>query len=231
MVNSESSWPFTKLRPFNRSDLIDIPENWKIKGPDFIGIGYPKAGTSWWYNLLLKHPQIENNRLKRKELRYFIHFGYKGLTDYESQVYKEAFASPENSICGEFTPIYIFHPFCVNYIAQIVPNCKLIVLLRNPVKSFVSFLNEAGYRISNYNFNQDQKNVFTKFNTIPRGIRANLFANDLMILFTLFKKEQILILQYEKCKKHPEEELARTFEFLGVDKLFSPKQIKYLKNG
>ena len=40
----------------------------KKEGPDFICIGLPKAGTTWIYSMLCKHPQVN---LPDKEIRYF----------------------------------------------------------------------------------------------------------------------------------------------------------------
>ena len=41
--------------------------------PDFIGLGTPKAGTSWWYQLLVEHPKIKDNDFRVKETCYFCH--------------------------------------------------------------------------------------------------------------------------------------------------------------
>jgi len=42
----------------------------------------------------------------------------------------------------------------------------------------------------------------------------------------LFGAAKVLVLQYEKCVRNPEEELARTFAFLGVDDAFQPPMIR-----
>jgi hypothetical protein len=39
-----------------------------------------------------------------------------------------------------------------------------------------------------------------------------------------FDRSQILILQYEKCKANPYEEIARTYRFLGVDDQYQPQR-------
>lgn len=218
-------FPGTKLKPFSVSDLKPVPPDWKIGGPDFLGIGILKAGTSWWYSLLLDHPQIVNNRLDQKELKYFIHFGYKGLKEIDIKTYQQAFAAPPGKICGEWSPIYLSHPLCIKYIAEAAPKAKILVILRNPVDRVISFLNEAAYGTSSYRFTSEQQYVFKCFNTYPRAMISGLYSIGLKRLLRFFGREQILIQQYEMCRKDPLKEITRTYRFLGVDEKFKPQNI------
>ncbi|HEX7442670.1 MAG TPA: hypothetical protein VF320_02220, partial [Acidimicrobiales bacterium] len=43
--------------------------------PDFVGIGAQKAGTSWWYELIVDHPQVFARPDIHKERHFFSHFG------------------------------------------------------------------------------------------------------------------------------------------------------------
>jgi hypothetical protein len=56
-------FPLTKRKPFSLDELKPLPEGWRVGEPDFVGVAAVKAGTSWWYSLLLDHPQIVENRL------------------------------------------------------------------------------------------------------------------------------------------------------------------------
>lgn len=225
-----SRFPKTKIKPFTLSDLKSVPDSWIVGGANFIGIGTVKAGTTWWYSLLLEHPQIVNNRLNLKELRYFVHFDYKGLNAKSISIYNQAFAAPQGSICGEWSPIYLHHPFCIDYIHAAAPKAKILVIIRNPIDRIVSFLNEAAYGISNFNFNRKQKYVQNYFNIYPSAILSGFYAKDFKRLLHYFDREQILVLQYEKCKKDPECEIAQTYRFLGVDDQFQPKDLKNVVN-
>ena len=55
-------------RPFTLDDLKKVQQGWHIGPPDFVGVASGSAGSSWWYSLLLQHPQIVPNRLNMKEL-------------------------------------------------------------------------------------------------------------------------------------------------------------------
>ena len=219
-------FPLTQLKSFTLNELNPIPNGWHTGGPDFIGIGTNKAGTTWWYSLLLEHPQIVNNRLNKKELRYFVHFGYKGLNEYDIETYNQAFVAPNGSICGEWSPIYLSHPLCIKHIAEVAPNARILIILRNPVDRLISFLNGSSYWISRYHFNPEQQYVFNSFYVYPRAMKSSLYADDLRQLLRYFDREHILIHQYEKCKIDPLHEIAHTYRFLGVDEGFQPQSIK-----
>ena len=116
-------------RAFKKKDLKPIPEDWTIKGPHYVGIASPKAGTSWWNRMILEHPNVKLSRVDRKELCFFCHFGYRGIDAEAIKTYKSAFAVPEGCICGEWTPVYLNFPMAVDYLAEAVPDIKLLAIV------------------------------------------------------------------------------------------------------
>lgn len=221
--NGNAPFPPTKLGLFATPDLRPVPEGWRIGGPDFVGIGAVKSGTSWWYALLVEHPQIVANRLKKKELRYFVHFGHRGLDASDISTYCRAFAAPRGAVCGEWSPIYLTYPMCTGYLAEAAPTAKILVILRNPVDCTLSALNEAAHNTSRFDFNGEREYVYNVFALYPRAVHFSTYAYGLGQLLRHFDRNQILVLQYEKCKADPWEEIARTYRFLGVDDRFLPR--------
>ena len=102
--------------------------------PGFLGLGVQKGGTTTLDALLRQHPGLALPR--SKELQYFsLHYGL-GDAWYAGQF---AAARPEQRI-GEITPYYIFHPLAAERIHTLVPDVRLIVLLRDPVERALSQL-------------------------------------------------------------------------------------------
>ena len=100
--------------------------------PEFLGIGTQKGGTTTLQRLLEQHPQVYLPPCK--ELHYFsLHYG-EGEAWYRQQFAK---AAPEQR-CGEITPYYLFHPIAPQRIKALLPEAKLIVLLRDPVERALS---------------------------------------------------------------------------------------------
>jgi hypothetical protein len=52
---------------------------------------------------------------------------------------------------------------------------------------------------------------------VVEAVARGHYATQLGRLLCHFPREQILVLQYERCVAHPAEELARTYAFLGID--------------
>lgn len=213
-------------KPFGLNELSKIPDNWEIKGPDFIGIGCGKSGTSWWYQLLIEHPQVVSNRLNSKELSYFYHFGINGINKNQKEIYKKAFASPSNCICGEWSPGYLYYPLSIKYIAETCPNTKLIVLLRNPIDRTISALNQlCNQRLKHMNLTKDKEYLIKTFSFLPEAFYYSFVYQSLTNLLLYFSRKQLLIIQYEKCIINPKNEIAKTFSFLDVSKDFIPKSL------
>lgn len=100
--------------------------------PEFLCIGAQKAGTTTLHHLLEQHPQV--HLPQPKELHYFsLHFSC-GPQWYAAQFHG---ASSEQH-CGEITPYYLFHPQAPQRIQALLPNVRLIVLLRDPVERCLS---------------------------------------------------------------------------------------------
>ncbi len=100
--------------------------------PDFLGIGVQKGGTTTLHRLLAEHPGVVLSR--QKELHYFtLHFS-RGVHWYASHFD----AATAGQRCGEITPYYLFHPEAAERIHSLVPQARLLVLLRDPVERTLS---------------------------------------------------------------------------------------------
>lgn len=100
--------------------------------PQFLGLGVQKGGTTTLQRLLEQHPQAWLP--PTKELHFFsLHYA-RG-----AQWYSDCFVDVNvNQRCGEITPYYIFHPQAPQRIAELLPDARLIVLLRDPVERCLS---------------------------------------------------------------------------------------------
>lgn len=100
--------------------------------PQFLGLGVQKGGTTTLQRLLELHPQAWLP--PSKELHFFsLHYA-RG-----AQWYSDCFIDAKaKQRCGEITPYYIFHPHAPQRIAKLLPDARLIVLLRDPVKRCLS---------------------------------------------------------------------------------------------
>jgi hypothetical protein len=202
-----------------------------VSGPAFVGVGTPKSGTSWWYDLILAHPSVVQNRLDDKQLLYLIHLGYREPSEEEIETYREAFAAPEGKLCGEWSPNYLSYPLALGHLARLAPGAKLLVLLRDPVERLISHGNQVYTQIRSQPEHEacrrgpDHATHLLNLFTLPVCTYYSYYAMHLSRLFDLFDRSQVLVLQYESCKARPEEALARTYRFLGIDDGYVPEEI------
>lgn len=187
--------------------------------PNFIIIGTQKGGTTSLFKYLIQHPNILPPT--KKEVHFF-DFNFnnnpQGIRRYRSHFPLNTSLLPgtkNNFITGEATPYYMFHPHAAKRIAQILPQVKLIVLLRNPVDrayshysmqvqkgrenlSFAEAISQEKERLGselekmneNDNYNSS---IYSKYSYLSRGI----YINQLRTWFQLFYREQFLIIKSE----------------------------------
>ena len=203
--------------------------------PDFIIIGAQKSGTSSLFHFLSQHPQILPSH--NKEVHFFdgglepgINNYLKGLAWYRAH-FPIQWTRRKKYISGEASPLYIFNPLVPRRLYKTLPNIKLIAILRNPSDRAVSHyfhekrkgretlslmeaLESEEERIDQFVKKRDYKNFnFIHFSYKKRGI----YKEQLERYFSLFDRENILILNSEEFFENPRKVLSEIFNFLGVN--------------
>jgi hypothetical protein len=100
--------------------------------PAFLCLGTQKGGTTALHKLLAQHPQVFLPSCK--EVHYFSLHDQQPLSWYAEHY---SAAQPDDRR-GDITPYYLFHPRAPERIQQVLPQAKLIVLLRDPVERTLS---------------------------------------------------------------------------------------------
>ena len=200
--------------------------------PGYIVIGTHKGGTSSIQTYLTQHPQLFGGT--HKEVHFFDYQFSRGEAYYRS-VFPLGKELPEGSLTGEATPFYMVHPLVPARVAQLLPQVKLIVLLRDPVDRAISHYYhqirrgreklsiEEGFAIEMERIGSEKKRLldgevfkpepFRRFSYTERG----LYADQLERWFNYFPREQFFIDTSERFYGDTPGFLADVFDFLGVD--------------
>jgi hypothetical protein len=99
--------------------------------PDFVVLGTQKGGTSFFYRLLTEHALVSG--AAAKELHFFDNKFAEGVGWYRRCFSEGERVGGQRTITGEASPSYLFDQQVPQRMARIVPEAKLIALLRNPV--------------------------------------------------------------------------------------------------
>jgi hypothetical protein len=174
--------------------------------PEFVGIGVQKAGTTWWHDLIVAHPQVSARPGLHKERHYFDRFASKSFCPSDAAGYHGWFPRRLGTVAGEWTPDYVHLAWVPALLAQSAPETRLLVLLRDPVERLRSGL-------SHHRTQRGRLTAEAWADAVDRGF----YDRQLAGWATWFSPDRFLVLQYERCVADPAGELARTYRFLGLD--------------
>lgn len=193
--------------------------------PDFIIIGAQKSGTSALRHNLDKHPDVymahSPDRKGSREIHFFNtdRVWARGIDWYKSLF-------PHNELVqGEKSPNYISILRAHERMHQIVPNAKLVLMLRNPVSRVYSHWNhfnqtgnaiKRGWRVTSFEaaLAEAWRGEIPVFkNLIDNGI----YIQQIQHLLRFYPKEQLFVGIAERFKANPQDELNKAFGFLGLD--------------
>lgn len=177
--------------------------------PDVIVIGAMKAGTTSLYEYMAGHSQIGVSA--EKELDFFVSSKNwtRGPGWYHSQfpsgygVYAEA--SPN------YTKRELF-PGVPERIAKMIPDCKFIYLVRDPVKRA-----ESHYRHAVLS-GMDVPSVadLPESRTMQHLLETSSYAAQIAPYLALFPRQNFLFLHFEDLVREPRQLLSSVAAFLGV---------------
>jgi Sulfotransferase domain len=203
--------------------------------PDFVIIGAQKCGTTFLYwRLLTQHPHVEP--AAGKEIHYFnVWKNYnKGGNWYRSHFSPPTWKEERRSLTGEASPYYVFHPHAARRIAELVPQVRLIVLLRNPVDRAYSHYQmqvRKGVETSTFGGAADLEEMrlrgerdkmlederydspnYRRFSYLSRGI----YVDQLMEWSMFFSDDQMLVLKSEDLFERTPDTLKLVLNFLEL---------------
>lgn len=191
--------------------------------PTFLGIGAQKSGTTWLHARLNEHPEIYVPHA-RKEIHFFDAYYYKGL-DWYSSFFPNGPLNEGYAQWGEITPKYIYDPVVAERIHEVIGDqIKLIVMLRDPVERLFSQY-RMSYSQGDTNFDPEEF-----FETNEEAFARGLYSVQLKRFFSLFKRENILILFYEEVFRDTSataKALSQVEDFLKINnQLWEQQRIK-----
>lgn len=218
--------------------------------PDFLLIGTKRGGTTSLYYDILKQPQVVTlfpsarflpKANETKGIHYFDSNSHRGERWYRSYLpsrWSRRRASRRlgrRVVVGEASPYYLFHPLAAERAYAMVPNAKLIVLLRDPVMrtyshwkerrrggaeelDFAAALDAEPSRLegeeeklradpSYYSYAHEQQSY----------VAQSRYAPALSRWADLFGIENILVIPSEEYYADPASAIEDIADFLGID--------------
>ena len=132
-------------------------------------------------------------------------------------------AAPRGVLRGESTPFYLYDPLAHDRIRRLVPEARLIVIVRDPVDRAYSNwmhlwsdgLEPCSDFVSACEAERDR--ITAGWGLFWHYRRIGLYGEQLDHLLTRFPREQLHVLRYRELVDDPHVTLDRICAFLGVD--------------
>jgi len=120
--------------------------------PDFLVIGTMKGGTTSLYEYLATHPQVVP--ASTKEVHYFDAHHRRSSSWYRSHFPTRASLDQiDGGRTGESSPFYLYHPLAPARARALVPDARLIALVRDPAERALShYEHNARYALDPLSF-------------------------------------------------------------------------------
>jgi lipopolysaccharide transport system ATP-binding protein len=208
----------------DRHEKIAAAQRRAIEGPlpDFVVLGTQRGGTSFFYRLLTKHPLVRG--AAAKELHFFDNKFSEGVGWYRRCFSKGERVHGQRTITGEASPKYLFDPQVPERMARIVPEARLIALLRNPVdRAYSHYQLEVGRGREARSFEEATQEEMTSAkgegNTVDVAhayLRRGLYAEQLERFSFFSNRDRLLVVKSENLFTRRLEVLERVWRFLGL---------------
>lgn len=194
--------------------------------PDFIVGGAPRAGTTWVYELLDRHPGVYMAKPLKPEPKFFLvdDLYRKGLRHYSDTWF--AAADPA-LIAGEKSTDYLESAAAAERIARDLPKVKLVFILREPAdRAFSNYLWTRMNGLETESFETALRMEDERERNLPERLKfarpysyfsRGLYADLLQPYVERFPREQLLVLRFEDIASRPEAVARQLHRYLGVE--------------
>jgi len=202
--------------------------------PTFLLIGAGKSGTTSIYNYLKQHPDIYMPRIKEPLFFAFEgqHVNFCGPGDAEInaravttlQRYQDLFQEGAgHKALGEASVAYLYYPSAAERIRRLVPEAKLIVVLRCPAdRAYANYLHALRLGREPLGsfadaLDAEPARIAAGWSHFYHYASKGWYHRQLSHWLKLFPREQILFNLYDDLEQNPAQLMRRIFTFIGVD--------------
>ena len=203
----------------------------ELNRPNFIVIGAMKAATTSLYTYLKQHPDIFMTKIKEpmffnnyKQKNDYKIIGAKKTNISEIDEYLRLFDDATNKgAIGEASPAYIYNHMAPSLIKDILPDVKIIAILRQPTdRAYSNFLHarRSGKEpISNFFkcIEEEENRIKDNWSPLYHYIKKGFYTEQLERYYSIFPKDKIKVILFEDIVNSPRETINDIFRFLEVD--------------
>ncbi len=207
--------------------------------PDVVLVGVQRSGTTALFEALYRLPVVERPR-RGKGSHYFSYNYHLGWEWFQSQFPTRRWADRVEAkhgqpiFCFDACPYYLFHPFAIERMAQALPDVKVMVMLRDPVRRAEShFHHSVSHGHEELSFDealaketerlqgedermQSDWSYWSHSHEHHSYISKGMYAEQLERLFRHYPRDQVLVLPSEAFYANSNEVLGTVTQWLDL---------------
>ncbi len=191
--------------------------------PNFLHTGAAKVASTWLWTIFQEHPDVyvptakvrnySGKLTKPDNVNFFVADFDRGLDWYEKTYFSQW--NGEKAV-GETSNSYMLDELALQRIAELLPNVRLTMTLRNPIE-------RALLQLATRKRNRDMRGDFREILDIHSWQMFRMFIEPgfyhlhLTRVLRLFPRERVLPLIYDDLTHDPRAFLRQVFSFLDVE--------------
>lgn len=212
---------------FRRSETLLTPSHLAdhVRLPSFVCIGAPKCATTWLFGCMLEHPGVFLPDFKEVNFFTVCRWG----DDYERRgvdYYTGLFAGAQpDQVIGDFSPNLLQDPYAPERLKALLPDARLIVMIRNPIARSRSHYHYVRNRSPHLPYSL--RDVLDDPSRDHAGyLSQGLYGEQLEHWLGYFARDRFLVLTTEDVRESPEAAFRRACEHVGIDASYEPAALE-----
>ncbi len=179
--------------------------------PGYVGVGATASGAGWWHRLIADHPGVSARADLPPARHYLSHFGTEAFGPEQVAGYHGWFPRRPGTVTGEWSPTYSSLPWVAPLLESAAPEARVLLMVRDPVERLrLALAGTAERRVSQAG------------TAIAGSVAGGFYGAHLRQLLDHVPASRVLVLQYERCRRDRDGQLAATYRFLGLDDTHRP---------
>jgi hypothetical protein len=222
-------------RPFD-AVKHSVPSAWRMGTrrlrhlPTAVIVGAQKAGTTQLFSYLVTHPRVMAGA--KKEIDYFSRNPDKSIEWYRSRFPLRAHVAWRQAQVLEASPSYMPIPRALRQMQSVLPEARVIVILRDPVsRAFSHYQHRKTRHLESRTFEEAVADELRANEFLPaRGVALRPEARDmweyvargyyalqLELIFHLYPRDRVMVVDSADLFADTNTTCQQVFEFLGVE--------------
>ena len=192
--------------------------------PGFVIVGAPRCATTSVAMYLSEHPEV--SIAPQKEVHFFDLRHDRGVDWYQAQFDPR----PGERLIGDASPNYMYSEDGMRRMADLLPNAKIVVLLREPVaRAYSGYWFRSALMRDPRTFEEtiadEQRPGYVSKDWRPGLLAGSTYLPALERICRFYPREALHVMLVEDLRLRAEEEFASLCRFLGIDDAVRPPSV------